>query len=79
MTFLVAEDEGNLAVEPEPLNQVSVVLLSIDQFEDEHLDEDEGRIDGGEDALDGVLASIAILISVVGIGPHRFEHDSIRT
>lgn len=60
------------------LDQVSVVLRAIYELENEHLNEDEGCVDRREDPLDSVLASIAVLIGVIGVCSHGLKHNSIR-
>lgn len=77
LTFLVTEDERHLALKSISLNKISVVLLPIYQLQNEHFNQDEGCINCGENSLDRVLSAISILVSVVGICPHRLEDHSI--
>ena len=45
----------------------------------EHLDQNEGSVDGGEDALDCVLLRLAVLIYIGLLFLDSFENDSVRT
>jgi len=78
LTFLITEDEGDLALESIALYKISVVFLPIYQFQNEHFHQNEGRINCGENPLNRVLSTISILVSIVGVRPHRLENHSIR-
>lgn len=76
---MVLEDKGDLAVEPEALDQVSDVFLPVQQSQDEHFDQDKSCIDCRENALDCILTLLPILVRVTWIRPHRLETNSVRT
>ena len=67
LAFLIVEDERDLALESEALDQFCHVVAAVQVLEDEHLDQDEGGVDGREDALDGVLPNLAALLLVEGV------------
>ena len=79
LRLLVFENERDLSFESVPLNQVCDISLPVEEFEDEHLQKNEGGIDRREDSLDCVLLATCVLICVVLIVPDCLEDDSIRT
>ena len=66
-----------MTIETIALDQVGVVLLSVNELQNEHFNKCERCIDGRENSLDGILPSISILIGVVGVVAHGLENHSI--
>lgn len=54
LTSLIFEDERNLTLLPIGGNHISHKLMTFDEFQDEHFNQDEWSIDCGENSFDCV-------------------------
>ena len=79
LTFLVSEHQRDLTFVAIALYQIRVEFLTIEQFEDEHFNEDKGGVNRGKYSLNRILTSLAILVTIVGIISDCLENDSIRS
>lgn len=74
---LVFEDKGDLPFQSVALNKVSNKLFAIQQFEDQHLDQNVCRVNCWENSLDSVLPLFSIGVLIVLISSTRFKHNTV--
>ena len=63
-----------------PLERKVRSLNLLDESENQHLDEDVGCVDSGENSLNGVLAGFALVVRLDGgnFGPVLLIADAVR-
>jgi hypothetical protein len=79
LTLLVFENEGDLPVQAKPLDQIRHILLPVAQLQNQHLNQDESRVDRRENPLYRVSPPLPLLVRVTLVVSKRLEYDSIGT